>query len=229
MIGVSSRLSITNGPRPQAKVCGNAGEADAADDLAQAKEPQDCQYHDDKTDDINEAIHGISLLKKCCLRGDGAQVSVIYNFVFCVAVRVFLNLAGGLLNILFRFDAVQGSIKPFSSRSTFIARGKWRLSILTRISRPALWAGRFLVRIDVPDDVWEARRILDIARLPIGWSAIPEGKVSLDIGRDWLQPGGTALPMIPSVIVHEEFNVLYRSETRGGQGDHCTEGASLVP
>ena len=67
---------------------------------------------------------------------------------------------------------------------------------------------RFLVRIDVPDEVWEARRVLDSAHLPIGWSAIPEGKVSLDIGRDWLQPGGAALLMIPSVIVHEEFNVL---------------------
>ena len=32
--------------------------------LTQSEEPQDCQYYDDKTDDINEAIHGI-FSEKC--------------------------------------------------------------------------------------------------------------------------------------------------------------------
>ena len=96
--------------------------------------------------------------------------------------------------------------RPVVYTSTTIALAC--LETVVHLNAGSLPLNRFLVRIDVPDEVWEARRVLDSAHLPIGWSVIPEGKVSLDIGRDWLQPGGTALLMIPSVIVHEEFNVL---------------------
>lgn len=37
----------------------------------------------------------------------------------------------------------------------------------------ALPFNRYLVRIDIPDAVWEARRVLD--PLPGGWDAIPAG------------------------------------------------------
>lgn len=67
---------------------------------------------------------------------------------------------------------------------------------------------RFLVRIEVPDDVWDARRALAADDLPVGRSAIPEGKVSLDLGDAWLRDGGSALLTAPSVIVPEELNVL---------------------
>jgi RES domain-containing protein len=66
----------------------------------------------------------------------------------------------------------------------------------------------FLVRIEVPDDIWLAQRKLTPAGLPAGWSAIPEGKVSLDAGDAWLKDVATALLAVPSVIVPEEFNVL---------------------
>lgn len=66
---------------------------------------------------------------------------------------------------------------------------------------------RFLVRIDVPDDVWAARTILP-SPLPIGWDAIPEGMVSRSLGSSWLAPGLTALLAVPSVIINEEDNVL---------------------
>ena len=71
----------------------------------------------------------------------------------------------------------------------------------------ALPWNRFLVRIDIPDDVWTAREIL--LRPPlVGWDAIPEGMVSRDAGSAWLKSRRTALLAVPSVIISEEDNVL---------------------
>jgi len=71
----------------------------------------------------------------------------------------------------------------------------------------ALPWNRFLVRIDIPDDVWSAREILRRPP-PVGWDAIPEGMVSRDEGSAWLKSGRTALLAVPSVIISEEDNVL---------------------
>ncbi len=66
---------------------------------------------------------------------------------------------------------------------------------------------RYLVRVDVPDDVWAAREWLP--RPPaVGWDAIPEGLVSRAAGSAWLSAGRTALLGVPSVIIVEEDNVL---------------------
>lgn len=66
---------------------------------------------------------------------------------------------------------------------------------------------RYLVRVDVPDDVWVAREIL--SRPPaIGWDAIPEGLVSRTAGSAWLGSRRTVLLAVPSVIIAEEENVL---------------------
>lgn len=71
----------------------------------------------------------------------------------------------------------------------------------------ALPWNRFLVRLDVPDDVWAARQ--QIARPPpVGWDAIPEGAVSRSAGSAWLEAGASALLAVPSVIIDEEDNVL---------------------
>jgi RES domain-containing protein len=67
---------------------------------------------------------------------------------------------------------------------------------------------RFLVRIEVPDEVWAGRRALPTDVLPVGWSAIPEGRVSVEAGDRWLAGLASALLLVPSVIVPEEFNVL---------------------
>jgi RES domain-containing protein len=75
----------------------------------------------------------------------------------------------------------------------------------------ALPWNRFLVRIDVPADVWAAREILPTSMptpMPVGWDAIPEGLVSRALGSTWLSAARTALLVVPSVIVNEEDNVL---------------------
>jgi RES domain-containing protein len=64
---------------------------------------------------------------------------------------------------------------------------------------------RYLVRIDVPDDVWSRRTRLHPA---VGWDAIPPGLVSIEAGDSWLLAGGSALLEVPSVVVPEESNVI---------------------
>lgn len=67
---------------------------------------------------------------------------------------------------------------------------------------------RYLVRVEVPDEVWQARKVGTQETLPVGWDALPAGKVSLDAGDAWLKGLSSALFAVPSVIVPEEFNVL---------------------
>lgn len=82
------------------------------------------------------------------------------------------------------------------------------LETVVHLNADDLPLNRFLVQVEVSDDVWQSRRRLAPADLPVGWSAIPEGKVSLDIGDAWLQAAPSALLVVPSVIVPEEHNVL---------------------
>lgn len=65
---------------------------------------------------------------------------------------------------------------------------------------------RYLVRIDIPDAVWDARQILD--PLPGAWDAIPAGLSARTAGDGWIASGATALLLVPSVIVPDEYNVL---------------------
>lgn len=79
------------------------------------------------------------------------------------------------------------------------------LETVVHLLSDALPLNRYLVRISVPDDVWEKRVRLKPA---IGWDAEPPGRVSLDHGDKWLASGKSALLAVPSVIVPEEHNVL---------------------
>ncbi|USX24298.1 RES family NAD+ phosphorylase [Oxalobacteraceae bacterium OTU3CINTB1] len=65
---------------------------------------------------------------------------------------------------------------------------------------------RYLVRIDIPDDVWAARHVL--APLPGGWDAVPVGMSARAAGDAWIAAGATALLQVPSVIVPDEYNIL---------------------
>ena len=66
---------------------------------------------------------------------------------------------------------------------------------------------RYLVRLDVPDDVWAAATTLDPAA-HVGWDALPAGKTSIDWGTNWAASMASALAFVPSVIIPEEFNAL---------------------
>ncbi|MDN5753426.1 MAG: RES family NAD+ phosphorylase, partial [Nitrosospira sp.] len=65
---------------------------------------------------------------------------------------------------------------------------------------------RYLVSIEIPDDVWEVAAILP--KDHAGWDAIPAGITSLDAGNQWMAAMISTLLFVPSVIVPEENNIL---------------------
>ncbi len=67
---------------------------------------------------------------------------------------------------------------------------------------------RFVVAIDIPDDIWSARQSLAAQDLPPAWSAIPAGQASTNAGSAWLGSLGSAILEVPSVIVPEERVIL---------------------
>lgn len=79
------------------------------------------------------------------------------------------------------------------------------LETVVHLKAGGLPLNRTLVQVDVPDNLWVARRRLTGRELPIGWDAVPESKVSLDIGDAWLKLADTVVLEVPSAIVPEEF------------------------
>lgn len=67
---------------------------------------------------------------------------------------------------------------------------------------------RYLVKLELPSRVWQARKELDAATLPPTWNAIPAGATSAQVGSDWLRAGESAVLLVPSVIVPEEQAAL---------------------
>lgn len=82
------------------------------------------------------------------------------------------------------------------------------LETVVHLDVGALPLNRYLVRIEVSRDIWDARKVDTALNLPVGWDARPAGIVSLDAGDDWLKGLTSALYEVPSVIVPEESNVL---------------------
>lgn len=80
------------------------------------------------------------------------------------------------------------------------------LETLVHTSSSGLPLNRYLVRIEVEDAVWSARQ--KVAPPPVGWDAIPPGRVSIDEGQRWLSGNASLILEVPSVIVPEELNVL---------------------
>lgn len=80
------------------------------------------------------------------------------------------------------------------------------LETLVHRKSASLPMNRFLVRIDVPDDLWEARQT--IASPAVGWDSEPVGRVSLEAGERWARSLSSVILEVPSAIVPEEFNVL---------------------
>lgn len=83
------------------------------------------------------------------------------------------------------------------------------LETIVHLAGGDLPLNRYLVRLDVPNEVWQRAHIMTAQTAPVGWDAVPAGKVSLDVGRRWLaDTTAPALLCVPSVIVREELNVL---------------------
>lgn len=81
------------------------------------------------------------------------------------------------------------------------------LETLVHIGTVDLPLNRYLVAIEVPEDLWLGAVTFD-AGGHVGWDALPPGKVSLDAGDAWLAGKRSLLLRVPSVIVPQECNVL---------------------
>ena len=78
------------------------------------------------------------------------------------------------------------------------------LETAAHIDDAGLPLNKYLVEIDVPDDVWRKREEVDAASLPSTWAAIPPGRGSVAFGSDWLASLRSPILLVPSVIVPEE-------------------------
>ncbi|MCS4510648.1 RES family NAD+ phosphorylase [Xylophilus ampelinus] len=82
------------------------------------------------------------------------------------------------------------------------------LETIVHFNTADLPLNRVLVRLDVPEKLWAARKILALDAAPVGWNVFPAGRVSLDLGDAWLRSAASVLMEVPSAIVPEESNVL---------------------
>lgn len=82
------------------------------------------------------------------------------------------------------------------------------LETVVHLNASGLPLNRYLVEITVADPVWMAALRRDQASLPVGWDAEPASLSSIHVGTDWIVGKASALLILPSVIVPEEFNVL---------------------
>lgn len=79
------------------------------------------------------------------------------------------------------------------------------LETLTYLRTGSLPFDRFLVRVDVTDEIWGKREQLSP---PAGWDAVPPGITSMKTGNEWVSSGRSTLMVVPSVIVPDESNIL---------------------
>lgn len=82
------------------------------------------------------------------------------------------------------------------------------LETFVHLNAGGLPLNRYLVEIEVPDDLWAAAEAVTPSSLAVGWDAEPTGLVSINFGSNWANSGRSALLRVPSVIVPEEQNVL---------------------
>lgn len=82
------------------------------------------------------------------------------------------------------------------------------LETVVHLGAGALPLNRYLVQIDIPENVWKVRTVLALPKAPVGWDALPEGAVSLNFGDNWLSSGASAIVLVPSIVVPEEQNIL---------------------
>ncbi len=67
---------------------------------------------------------------------------------------------------------------------------------------------RLLVQIEIPDEIIETSKILDVKDLPEGWNSKPPSEISQQIGDEFLRLEESAVLKIPSSIISLESNYL---------------------
>lgn len=86
------------------------------------------------------------------------------------------------------------------------------LETAAHVESDLLPMNKYVVELDVPDEMWADRQVITARDLPGGWDAIPEGLVSVQTGSSWYQAADVALLELPSAIIPEETIVLINVE-----------------
>ena len=89
------------------------------------------------------------------------------------------------------------------------------LETVVHLNAGGLPLNRYLVEVAIPDDLWTNAQTTTSASIPVGWDAEPAGRTSIEFGTKWIRSGMSALLVVPSVIVPEEFNVLINPQHSG--------------
>jgi RES domain-containing protein len=95
------------------------------------------------------------------------------------------------------------------------------LETVVHLNAGGLPLNRYLVEVSIPDPVWAAAQRETQASLPVGWDAEPASLTSIQFGTDWLAARRSALLVLPSVIVPEEFNLLINPAHPDAAGITC--------
>lgn len=98
----------------------------------------------------------------------------------------------------------QGTAVVYASATRALAC----LETVVHLSAGGLPLNRYLVEIDIPEDIWTAAPRETLATLRVGWDAEPPGRASIGFGAAWLDAGSSAVLFVPSAVVPEEFNIL---------------------
>jgi RES domain-containing protein len=97
------------------------------------------------------------------------------------------------------------------------------LETVVHLNAGGLPLNRYLVAVTIPDGIWANARTESASSLAVGWDAEPAGRVSVKFGTDWIRSGSSALLVVPSVIVPEEFNVLINPQHSASRGITATK------
>lgn len=113
-----------------------------------------------------------------------------------------------------------GSAVVYASQTRALAC----LETVVHLNAGGLPLNRYLVEVTIPDDLWTDAQMTTSVSLPVGWDAEPAGRTSIEFGTHGLRSGTSALVVVPSVIVPEEFNILISPQHSGSAANHCREG-----
>jgi len=95
------------------------------------------------------------------------------------------------------------------------------LETVVHLAAGGLPLNRYLVEIIIPTAVWKAAPRETVGSLPVGWDAEPASMTSVGFGGAWIAGMGSAVLVVPSVVVPEEFNVLINPGHAGAAGVVC--------
>jgi len=86
------------------------------------------------------------------------------------------------------------------------------LETAAHIDDSGLPLNKYVIHIEVPEDVWQSRLVMGAGTLPVGWDAIPHGLISIAAGSAWYTAGAHAIVELPSVIAPEETIVVINAQ-----------------